>query len=315
MTKPFIRRIRSAELALVGTLLGVTASAETPAAPPPAARVSLQHLGELQREVARARASDPRTFIAVSSIVARAPDAALRARGRKAPTAREIARLGKSAVLPALEMLAIDPPHGLPAAAQADVRRDLVEAIGLLGDDRGLPVLASILEGDREDHETMRTAAEAIARIGTEEAADELVSALRRATGERARAVVAGMGECRRLRVTEAIAERLRSATDEATARVAARALGRAGNAWAWQTRSDHAEEQAIRAIAARALVDAFVQQRGEARDAASNALVVVDAPETPGLIAAARAGASPETAEALDRLATRVARSPARAR
>lgn len=315
MKKSIMRRIRSAALALGGTLLGGTAAGQVPDVQRVDARVSLQHLGELQREVARARVDDPRTFITVSSIVARAPEAALRARGRKAPTAREIARLGRGAVLPALELLAIDPPHGIQASSLPEVRRDLVEALGLLGDARSLPVLSSILASEREEAETLRTTAEAIARIGTEDAADELVSVLEVAKGERARAIVAGMGECRRARVTEAIAKRLRAAPDEATARVAARALGRAGNAWAWQTRRDRAEEKTIRETAARALVEAFVRQRGEARDAAANALLVVDAPETNELIAGARAGATQEALEALDRLATRLARNPTRAR
>src|SRR5690606_6309435 len=102
----------------------------------------------------------------------------------------------------------------------------------------------------------------------------------------------AGMGECRHLRVVEELARRLRDAPDDDMARAAARSLGRAGNAWAWRTISDHRDEARIRETAARALVDAYVNRDGEARDAASNALMVVDAPETARIIEAARQAA-----------------------
>lgn len=309
------RQLRSARFAILGALLSATAAAETPDIEKAALRLPAQKLADLQREVARARAVDPKAFMAVSNIVARAPEDAMRARDRKAPTAHAIAQLGPSAVLPALEMIALAPPNGLPASIVPVVRRNLVEAVGILRDVRGVSVLSTIVESDDEEVDTVRTASEALARIGTDDAADELVSTLRVAPPERARAIVAGMGECRRLRVTQAIADRLSTTKDEATARVAARALGRAGNAWAWQTASDRTEETPIREAAARALVAAYVRERGEGRDAASNALMVVDSPQTPGLITAAKGGASDETVRALDKLAARFARNPSRVR
>lgn len=317
-TKPIRRRYRSAQFALIGALFSTTAasaSADTSEVEKAAVRLPAQRLADLRVDVARARAVDPGSFIAVSNIVARAPESAKRARNFKANTAREIARLGPNAVMPALELLAVDPPHGLPAASVPIVRRDLVEAVGLLRDARGLPVLSTILDGQDEDAETLRTTAEAIARIGTDEAADKLVATLQSANVERGRAVVAGMGECRRVRVVDAIAARLRATNDDLTVRAASRAIGRAGNAWAWQAAGDRSEETAIRETAARALVETFVRQQGEARDAASNALMVVDAPITPSLIAAAKSGASPDTVQALERLAARFARNPSRVR
>jgi HEAT repeat protein len=212
-----------------------------------------------------------------------------------------------------LEMLAVDPPRGIPAASAPGVRRDLIEAVGLLKDARALPVLTSILDDSTEDAETTRTVAEAVARIGTDEAATQLLAALDASKGERTRAILAGMGDCRRLRVTEALASHLRATSDESMARAAARSLGRAGNAWAWKTVADRSEEARIRQTAARALVDAYVRRDGEARYAASNALMVVDAPETPALIAEAKKGASSESVKALDALAERFARNPSR--
>lgn len=307
----------------LGTLLVgavATFSASAGAAPTPAAvqahgfRMPAKPISaEVQKDVAKARAVDPRAFVAVNGIISHAAEADARARGRKAPIALYLAKLGPSALMPMLEMLAVDPPRGLPAASAPGVRRDLIEAVGLLKDPRALPVLASILEDTTEDADTTRTVAEAVARIGTEDAANHLLAALGASRGDRTRALLSGMGDCRRLRVTEALASHMRSTNDDSVARAVARSLGRAGNAWAWKTLADRSEETRIRGTAARALVDAYVRRVGEARIAASNALMVVDAPETPDLIAQAKKGASPDVTKALDALAERFARNPSR--
>ena len=260
----------------------------------------------LQQEVLKARQVDPGPFINVSAIVSQAPMAHEKARGRHAPVAQQLAKLGPAAMLPMLEKLSTEQP--------AQVRRDLIEALGLLADARSVPVLKTVLSDTNEDADTTRTTSEALARIGTDEAANHLVTTLDAAapSSERARAIVSGMGELRKLRVTQAIAARARSG-DDAMVRVASRSLGRAGNAWAWKTLADRSEEAKIREEAARALVDAFAQHEGEARQAASNALMVVDAPSTPALIAKARSSATPATQVALDALATRFANNPTR--
>jgi hypothetical protein len=67
-----------------------------------------------------------------------------------------------------------------------------------------------------------------------------------------------------------------------------------------------------VRATAAAALVDAFVREPS-LRSEASNALMVVDAPSTPALVAAAKPFASSDTVAALDRLLARFAANPAR--
>lgn len=311
MKKPLLSF--SLGLLLLGAATTLSGSAAAAPAPAVAFKMPAKPFAELRKDVAQARAVDPRAFAAVSGIVSHAHEADARARGRKAPVALYLAKLGPSALMPMLEMLAIDPPRGVPATSAAGVRRDLIEGVGLLKDPRALPVLTTILDDATEDAETTRTASEAVARIGTEEAATRILSALDASSGERTRAILAGMGDCRRLRVTEALASRLRATNDDAVARAAARSLGRAGNAWAWKTLADRSEEARIRETAARALVDAYVRRDGEARDAASNALMVVDAPETPALIAQAKKGASPDVVKALDALAERFARNPAR--
>ncbi len=310
----------SCTLALALATLATTTTITTKAAAVPSnatatVRLPARSLAELKIEIAKARSIDPRAFVAVNGVISHAADADARARGRKAPVALYLAKLGPSALMPMLEMLAVEAPRGVPAASAAGVRRDLIEALGLLKDARALPVLVTILEDKTEDAATTRTVTEAVARIGTEEAATRLLGALDSSSDERTRAIIAGMGDCRRLRVTEALASRLRTTNDDAIARAAARSLGRAGNAWAWQTLADRGEEARIRETAARALVDAYVRRVGEERDAASNALMVVDAPQTPAIIAEAKKGASPDGVKALDALAERFARNPSRVR
>ncbi len=293
-------------------LTGAASAAE--AAPPSVAmRIPSVRLAELKTDIAKARAADAKSFSLVNRIVLRAPEADAKARARKAATALTLAQLGPSALLPMLELLAVDAPHGLTLEQTNNVRRDVIEAVGLLRDAKALPVLGAILDDACEDAETTRTVTEAVARIGTEEAATRILTALDASSADRTRAIVSGMGDCRRLRVTQALAGRLRTANDDATVRAAARALGRAGNAWAWKTLADRTEESRIRQTAAAALVEAYVKHQGDERQAASNALMVVDAPETPSLITDAKRGASPELAKALDALAARFARNPAR--
>ncbi|MBX3233998.1 MAG: hypothetical protein KIT84_34490 [Labilithrix sp.] len=295
-------------LPLALSAVAAPASATEPASAPSRAAGSTA----LRAEIARARAADATSFVRVDAIASGAADAHAAARGHRAAVARSIAQLGPSAVLPVLELLADGGPRGVPAAMAPIVRRDLIEAAGLLRDARALAVLGPILADAKEDAASARTVAEAVARIGGAPAETQLLSALAAAAPERARAIVAGMGECRRLAVTQALARQAAS-TDDAMARAAARALGRAGNAWAWKTLPDRTEEARIREVAARALVAAYVQHEGEARAAASNALMVVDAPVTPALIADARRAATPATQAALDALARRLAANPAR--
>jgi hypothetical protein len=72
-------------------------------------------------------------------------------------------------------------------------------------------------------------------------------------------------------------------------------------------------ERKAVQAIAAKALVEAFVAYGGKVRKTASNALMVVDDPSTPALAQAAKQGASAEVRAALDELVQRFANNPTR--
>lgn len=260
---------------------------------------------------ATSASADPRTEVRQAVLHKSALDA--KARGHRAPVALYLRGMGKQALDPMLEIVSGGPAAaGLPAEAVTGARRDLVEAIGMLRDPKAIPVVAAVLDKE-SDEALVRTAAEALARIGTDDAVLRLRGALARSIGVRANAILAGMGECRRESIAKLLADRLSAHPDEATARVLVRSLGSAGNAWAWKTMPSRSEEAAVRAVAARALVDAFVRYDGEVRAAASNALMVVDDASTPALIAAARANAGGDTSRALDALSSRFAANPAR--
>jgi hypothetical protein len=211
-------------------------------------------------------------------------------------------------------------PRGeLTDSAWTAWRAGLVEAIGTWRDPRTEPVLRAVLDGDDTDSLLIRVAAEAVGRLGTDAGAARLVE-LASTPGPKQAAVLAGMGGCRRVVAVDALTRALAANPDAETAVAIVKSLGTAGNWGAWSTPALdplRGEEEAVRSKAARALVDAFTTWDGHVRRAASNALMVVDWAGTPALIAEARAtaGADPVVLDALDALAARFAKNPARRR
>lgn len=272
----------------------------------------------LKAEIARARVETPELFKAVADIASRAREIEASGRARGIPLTLHFKPLGHRALYPLLEELAFDShaPKDLPPVAASALRLGLIESVGTIRDARAVPVIAKILELSRDDR-TTRSAAEALARIGTDDAMDILVAGATKARADgaaaRERAILVGMHDARREAAARFLAKRLRDAADDETARVLAKSLGGVGNAWAWSTLSDQREARATRAVAAEALVDAFVRFRGEAREQAAKALLVVDDASTPSLIAIARRSASGELAADLDRLERRLATNPTR--
>jgi hypothetical protein len=86
-----------------------------------------------------------------------------------------------------------------------------------------------------------------------------LVANVDKTAGERATAILAGMGSCHRTIVAKRIGDRLAAHLDDASAHQVIKSLGHAGSAWAWKTLPDRREAAETRATAARALVTAFV--------------------------------------------------------
>jgi len=272
----------------------------------------------LKADIEKARIETPELFRQVYDVAKRAGELDAGSRRPGAPLTMHFKVLGPRALMPMLELLAFEghAPTDLTPTARAALRVGLLEAVGIIRDARAVPVLARVALRDR-DVDTTRAAADALGRIGTDEAFGALVAALESADaataagGERVHALLAGVGSSRRSDGTTLLAKRLDAHPDAATAKAAAKALGTAGNAWAWKTLSSRTDEAAVRELAARALVKAYVAYSGEARSAASNALMVVDDAHTAALISDARRTASADQAAALDELAARFAANP----
>ncbi|MBX3186339.1 MAG: hypothetical protein KF819_04955 [Labilithrix sp.] len=270
----------------------------------------------LRIDIDRARGEAPDLFRQVDEIVAKANEIDAASRRPGAPLTMHFKVLGPRALMPMLELLAWggQVKAGLTPTAHAALRVGLIEAVGIIRDGRAVPVLARIVDRER-DVDTTRAAADALGRIGTHESFGALTAALGNADGaggERLHAILIGIGASHRLDAARLLARRAEGA-DEATARAVAKALGTAGNAWAWKTLASRGEESAVREVAARALVKIYVEHAGEARTAASNALLVVGDAHTATFIADAKRTASADVAAALDALAARMAKNPVR--
>ncbi len=264
------------------------------------------------------RAKVPAAFAALSRVRAELPRLDAQKRGNLPVVTPRLTPLGRDALLPMLERLVLDPEGDFTAAsslspsAQRAWRAGLLEAIGALRDPSARDAIVPFL--DDADPLVVRAAAEAVGKLGDDESVRVLLPRIA-AAGPMQASIVSGVGACRRASIAKAVASVLAARPDAAVAKAAARALGDVGSSWAWATKKVPAlaEEHEVRAVAAAALVDLFVASTGEVRQAASNALMVVDDPSTPARIEAAKASASIDTVAALDKLAARFAKNPAR--
>ncbi|MCC6810839.1 MAG: hypothetical protein IT381_25645 [Deltaproteobacteria bacterium] len=267
----------------------------------------------LTLDIAAAKSAAPATFSGLQALIAQVPRLDAQKRGDLPTLTPRLSRLGPDALLPMLEAIAFQAPAraAWTESAERGLRLSLIEAAGMLRDARAEPVFLAILASDERDFATLQLTAEALGRLESDTAVNALLAA---ATTDKRDAVLAGMGQCRRARIADALAIALDGARSPAQAKSLVRSLAHAGNAAAWKLGGPYADEaRAVRATAAEALLRAFIAYDDEARDAASNGLMVVDDAETPILIARARVLADAATAAALDELAQRFARNPTR--
>lgn len=236
-----------------------------------------------------------RTFVLISMLVSSAAFADVIAGVRASVPKLDKMKRGKLAtsIRPALESLGAKALPDLLAAANEPAdpswtdsaklawRVSVLEALGTLQDAQARPVFEKALADESAPFLVQRAAAEGLAKLGDLATLERLI--------ERD-AVVAGIGSLRSPQTVRVLAAELDKKPSEARAKLIVKALGEVANAWAWQTMPNREAEQTTRNAAAAALVKAFVGSGGEVRQAASNALVVVDAPATPALIAQARA-------------------------
>jgi hypothetical protein len=169
-------------------------------------------------------------------------------------------------------------------------------------------VATAVFEGKNKPAEVLRAAAEAMGKL----CGDAELAALKKhaaATDALRTHALRGLGECRRKESADHLATLLAAATDAAAAEPIAEALGAVASSWAWKAmgpKSDAAAKQ-VQQVAAKALVAAFAKHK-DARPAAKKALRLVESPDAPALITAARASAAADAQVALDDLAKALA-------
>ncbi len=261
----------------------------------------------LRRDVAAHRVANPAVFGAVRGVLAQAALRDKQRRGRLASLTRGLDALGPDALLPMLEQLAlqgVERGQQTPTAWLA-VRVSLIESVGRKRDVRAVPVLSRIAQKQQE-YWVVRAAAEALGRIGSTEATQLLVS-LTKTPGERRRAVLSAIGDCRRPVIVSTLEGLLRGNLDYDERKLALAALGDVGNSWAWETPElkQRGEAAVVRSGAAQALVQAFVRHHADATLALEirKSLLIVEDASTPGLIEGAKQGADKQLAQRLDAL------------
>ncbi|UQA56396.1 hypothetical protein [Polyangium aurulentum] len=265
----------------------------------------------LVKEVAEAKAQHPEAFAAVRGVRGHRPEVYRTFRNPVPMVERELRGLGPSALWPMLEAIALEKPptDGLSSRDTEALAAGLLAAVGSLRDARSGPVLRVAFERSAAGSRVERAAAEAMGRLCGDAELSTLVA--RSAAGqERRLAAIGGLGECKRTESAKQLAQ-IAAGSEEAAAEAAIGALGRVGSSWAWQALGREAEAQgeAVRSIAARGLVDAFVaHRRAEARAEVQKAILLVEHPAALDAIDRARGRADQETVIALDALRARVA-------
>ncbi len=278
------------------------------------AQLTARDRAKLDISVRQARQTDAALF----ARVARARDLAERRtrarRGRHASVTLALRSLGAKALLPMLELLALRTPskRQMSPAGQATLQVSLLEAVGELRDRRATPVLAA---AQRAAHhpDLAFAATEALCKLDSPSVTAQLVAGLTdKASHLSAR--IAALGECRNLVAAHEL-NRWSRAKNPALSLAAVRGLSNLGNAWAWKTPRLRAkpERQAVREVAGRALLAAYLRHTGNARNRTLKALKVVDYEGMPALIQAAQGRAGANDKQALPRLFAELSQARAR--
>jgi hypothetical protein len=269
----------------------------------------------LEANIQSAHARDAATFDAIKSVVAQADALDRQKRGRFYPMTsllRGVVRGHPNAAMALLEPLVAPQRFTMPSSESARIalRAGLLEAAGDLKDPAAAPVYRAIIASETEFYE-LRAAVEALGKLGNDSDV-AMLATLAQTRGPKQDAVIAGMGSCRRVAAARALEAVVAQNPSSMSAKQLARALSAMGSAWALATpnAAPALEAPQIRDTTARAALAMFVSN-AEARTDASNALVVIAAPDTPRWIADAKRAASPELATALDALAARLAHNP----
>lgn len=264
----------------------------------------------LERSIKQARSESPAVFTRVRSLVEQADTLQHRARGRLYPfpaQLRAVTRKQSGAAFALIEPLVAPERFTMPTTPQAQLalRAGLLEAAGSLQEPSLAPLYRSFITAE-EPREVVRAAAEALAKLGVDEDV-VMLSRLATTEGPMQDAAISALGSAKNGKLAVVTLTSLAAAPLEVPrAKLVAGSLARVAAGWNGET--------AWRADAAKGALTLFVNASSdEVRAAASDAVMVIDAPETPALIATARSGASPDLLEALGALQLRFANNPTR--
>ncbi len=271
----------------------------------------------LETAITAARAHEPATFDAVRTIVTRADELDRQKRGRfypMTPILRGVTHGHAGSAMALLEPLVAPERFTMPRSESARIalRAGLIEAAGDQKDPAAAPVYRAIIATSTEFFE-VRAAVEALGKLALD-ADVATLSRLVTTPGPNQDAVVAGFGSCRRAAAARALEAVVAQRPTGMAAKHLLRSLSAMGSAWALATpnAAPALEAPAIRDTSARGALAMFVAtSEADVRTDASNALVVIAAPDTPQWIADAKKTASPDLAAALDALASRLAHNP----
>jgi hypothetical protein len=267
----------------------------------------------LEKAVMAERKARPEAFAQVAAVRADMVRLDAQKRGRLAPVGPRLRALGPAALLPMLELLALDAPaDASPDSAKKAFQIGLLEAVAALRDSRAEPVLVAAVQNAELNPEVAAAAARALGALASPVSLSTLTSLAQGDVAARRKAAV-GLGESQRSAAVAVLTTLASDATPEVQID-AVRALGRVGNAQGWKTAGAvRSEEAATRKAAAEALVPAFAAGDDRIRHLAQVAILVVDYDGTPALIEKARAAASATTQAELDKLAAKFAANPTR--
>lgn len=306
------RAFVSAAVAVAAATFSLVAAADGIAAK--TARIPAEQRSALAAQIESARKADPAAFEAVANVKMHRPEVYKHFRN-PIPTAvsRELRGLGASALMPMLEALAFDAPErgNLTDAEWDALAAGMLEAVGHLRDARSAPVALAVFESDGLRPSVLAAAGRALGRLG----GDAELAMLTKHTGAgdaRRMAAIEGLGQMRRIESAKHLATMLEGSTDEATSAAISDALGKLGSSWAWKAMGPGAAARglAAREVCARALVGGLVRNKGAARNAARDGLIMVEHPSTGGMLQSARGVAAPDAVEAIDALVPRLAQA-----
>ena len=275
-------------------------------------QIADQARASLAKDIAAWKTSHPEAFEAVRNVTGHKPEVYSKQRNPIPVVGRELRRLGPAALLPMLEALAFEAPAREGATDQewTALTVGMLEAVGVLRDPRSGPVLRAIFAGGSANAQVLRAAAVGMGQLGGDAELSALIK--HSAAGDPLRAAaIEGLGNCRRLESAKHLASLLRTASDEVSAELLGKAIGRVASSWAWKAMGPAAEQEgiAVREVAAKALVAGFVRFGGQARAEMRRGLLMAEHRETPELLAKARPSVDAKTASELDSLSAQLNR------